>query len=89
MNQIAEAIDINGVRDHLLVVFNGLRDGEIEAKHAVEINNTAGKIISSIKVQLAYHAMREERPEIEFLNCSPTTKILEADKTKKIEKPKA
>jgi hypothetical protein len=70
----AETID--GIRNHLLAVFNGLRDGSVEAKEAVEINNTAGKIISSCKVQLAYHAMRGERPEIEFLNCPPTTKTL-------------
>lgn len=73
---LPEAKNIEGVLSHLLVVFNGLRGGTIEAKDAVEINNTAGKIISACKVQLAYHAMRGERPEIEFLNCPPTTKTL-------------
>jgi len=42
----------------------------MEAKDAVEINNTAGKIISSAKVQLAYAALRGEKPEIEFLTTS-------------------
>jgi hypothetical protein len=79
------AKDITGVRDHLLVVFNALRSGEMEAKEAVEINNTAGKIMSSLKVQLAYYAMREERPEIEFLNSPPTTKTIENEKQGEIE----
>lgn len=79
MNELIAANSITGIRDHLLVVFNGLRDGTMEAKDAVEINNTAGKIISSAKVQLAYHAMRGEKPEIAFLNSPPTTKTITQD----------
>ena len=78
MQQIPNpAKTITDVRDNLLSVFNGLRSGAMDAKDAVEINNTAGKIISSVKVQLAYHAMRQERPEIPFLDSPPTTKTLE------------
>lgn len=66
---------IDDVRDHLLDVFNRLRSGEMEAKEAVEINNTAGKIMTACKVQLAYHAMRNERPYIEFLDCAPSKAI--------------
>ena len=58
---------INEIRDSLIDVFNKLKSGEMEAKYAVEINNTAGKIISSAKVQLAYHALRGESPNIAFL----------------------
>lgn len=58
---------ITDIRNDLIDVFNGLRDGSIEAKDAVEINNTAGKIISSAKVQIAYHALRNEAPNIPFL----------------------
>lgn len=61
---------ITEIRNDLINVFNGLRDGTIEAKDAVEINNTAGKIISSAKVQLAYAALRGERPDIEFLKST-------------------
>jgi len=68
---------ITEVRDDLINVFNGLRDGTMEAKDAVEINNTAGKIIHTAKVQLAYHALRGERPEIPFLDSYPTTKTLD------------
>lgn len=58
---------ITDIRNDLINVFNGLRDGTLDAKEAVEINNTAGKIISSAKVQLAYHALRGEQPNIPFL----------------------
>jgi hypothetical protein len=59
--------NITDIRDELIRVFDGLRDGTMAAKDAVEINNTAGKIISSAKVQLAYHALRGEAPDIPFL----------------------
>jgi hypothetical protein len=58
---------ITDIRNDLINVFNGLRDGTIDPKQAVETNNTAGKIISSAKVQIAYHALRGEVPNIPFL----------------------
>jgi hypothetical protein len=62
---------ITDIRNELVNVFNKLRDGTMEAKDAVEINNTAGKIIASAKVQLAYAALRGEQPEIPFLASAP------------------
>jgi hypothetical protein len=73
---------ITDIRDDLIEVFNGLRDGSMEAKDAIEINNTAGKIINSAKVQLAYHALRNEVPDIPFLNDGPIQ--IEASKPKKL-----
>lgn len=58
---------ITDIRDQLIEVFNGLRDGTIAAKDAVEVNNTAGKIIATAKAQIAYHALRGEAPNIPFL----------------------
>lgn len=58
---------ITDIRNDLINVFNKLRDGTMEAKDAVEINNTAGKIIASAKVQLAYAALKGETPDIPFL----------------------
>lgn len=74
---------IDDVRLRLLANFNGLCNGTLEPKDVAEINNTAGKIISSCKVQLEYHAMRGEEPDIAFLNCEPTTKLIEQDKKPK------
>ena len=61
---------ITDIRDQLIEVFNGLRDGSVEIKDAVEINNTAGKIINSAKVQIAYAALRGEAPYIPFLDTA-------------------
>lgn len=58
---------ITDIRNELIAVFNGLRAGTIDAKDAAEVNNTAGKIIGTAKVQLAYHALRGESPIIPFL----------------------
>jgi hypothetical protein len=65
---------ITGIRDNLIEVFNGLRDGSIDIKDAVEINNTAGKIINSAKVQIAYSALRGEAPNIPFLQTAVAPK---------------
>lgn len=69
---------ITDIREQLIEVFNGLRDGSMEAKDAVEVNNTAGKIISTAKVQIAYHALRGEMPEIPFLAAPVATKAVTA-----------
>lgn len=72
---------ITDIRDDLIKVFNGLRDGTVDIKDAVEINNTAGKIINSAKVQLAYAALRGETPLIPFLDTTPApTKTLSAER---------
>ena len=70
------------IRNDLIDVFNGLRDGTLETKDAVEINNTAGKIISSAKVQLAYHALRGESPSIPFLEAAQA--VQEVTTTKRV-----
>lgn len=67
---------VTDIRNDLINVFQGLRDKTMDVKDAVEINNTAGKIISSAKAQLAYHALRGECPEIPFLASAPTTKLI-------------
>jgi hypothetical protein len=58
---------ITELRNDLLEVYDGLRTGSIEPKEAKEINNTAGKIIATAKVQLEYSGLRGEKPEIDFL----------------------
>ena len=65
---------ITDIRDDLIKVFNGLRDGTVDIKEAVEINNTAGKIINTAKVQIAYSALRGEAPYIPFLDTTTGVK---------------
>ena len=65
---------ITEIRDNLIEVFNGLRDGTVDIKDAVEINNTAGKIINTAKVQIAYSALRGDTPYIPFLDTAKGAK---------------
>jgi adhesin HecA-like repeat protein len=69
--------NITDIRDSLIEVFDKLRDGDMDLKQAAEINNTAGKIINTAKVQLAYAALRGEQPTIPFLNTAATTSVPE------------
>ncbi len=66
------------ISKELAIVFYKLRDGEIDAKIACEMNNTAGKIIGAAKVQIAYAALRGEKPEIPFLMEVATPAAIEA-----------
>ena len=60
--------NINEVREELAEVFAGLKAKSITPKEAKEMNNAAGKIINSVKVELEYMNLRDETPEIPFLN---------------------
>lgn len=62
--------NVESLRKELSEVFAGLKSGEIKPKQAAEMNNTAGKMIQSVKVQLDYYALRKETPVIEFLKTS-------------------
>lgn len=75
---------ITDIRNQLIEIFNGLRDGTVDIKAAVEINNTAGKIINTAKVQIAYSALRGEAPYIPFLDTTTgaNTKVLAEAKPK-------
>lgn len=57
------------VREQLTEVFKDLRSGILEPKVAAELNNSAGKIINTIKVELEYFALRKEKPKIKFLEA--------------------
>jgi len=55
------------LRDELCKVFKGLGSGAVDPKVASEMNNSAGKIINTAKVQLEYASLRGEKPNIAFL----------------------
>ena len=48
--------------------FYSVRDGAVDIKAAAEMSNIVGKIIGTIKVELEYHAMRKEDPNIKYLS---------------------
>lgn len=59
---------INELRAELLKLFSDIKSGDADVKAAGEMNNTAGKIINSVKVELEYAALRKVEPCIPFLD---------------------
>ncbi len=63
--------NVNELRDELGETFDGLVSGRVNPKVAKEIANVAGKMINSAKVQLDYHALRQEKEvKINFLHST-------------------
>lgn len=60
--------NINELRENLADLFLQIKEGNVDVKVAAEMNNTAGKIIASIKVQNDYAELRNEVPNIRFMN---------------------
>lgn len=58
------------LRHDLARVFDELRAGSIDTKHASELANLAGKMISSAKAQLEYYELKGDAPVIPFLEES-------------------
>ena len=62
-----QTTSITKLRNELINVFDRLKEGSIDCERAKEMNNTAGKIIKTVGIQIAYSGLRKEKPEIEFL----------------------
>jgi hypothetical protein len=58
---------VTDLRNELCNTFDDLKAGNITPKVASEMNNSAGKIINTLKVQLDYHTMTKTKPNIPFL----------------------
>jgi hypothetical protein len=59
--------NITELREELAKVFTSLRDGTMDPKQAIEMNNAAGKMINTVKVQLEYAELRGDKPDIGFM----------------------
>ena len=59
--------NVEQLRIELLKMFCELREGTIELPIAQELNNTAGKVLNCVKVELAKAALCGEKPKIKFL----------------------
>jgi hypothetical protein len=59
--------NITDLRNELCNTFDDLKAENITPKVASEMNNSAGKIINTLKVQLEYHTMTKSIPRIPFL----------------------
>lgn len=62
--------NIEELRTNLCKLFNDLQAGAIDSAKAKEMNNSAGKVISTAKAQIEYYALRKEAPNIPFLASS-------------------
>jgi hypothetical protein len=58
---------VTDLRNELCNTFDDLKAGNITPKVASEMNNSAGKIINTLKIQLDYHTMTKTKPSIPFL----------------------
>ena len=58
------------LRTELSELFNNLKNGDVDHNIAKELNNTAGKMINSAKVQLDYKVQTKGKDfKIGFLDC--------------------
>ena len=57
------------LREQHCELYEDLKADKVKAKDAIERNNAAGKIINSVKAQLEYFKLRNEKPQIEFMKC--------------------
>lgn len=73
------------LRDFALEALDDLRGGKINIQQAATAATLCASVISTVKTQLDYFKAIEERPQIEFLDCSPIYSI-EATKLKQIGK---
>jgi hypothetical protein len=48
--------------------YEAFKAGTLELRDLAECNNTLGKVGSTVKLQMAYSALRKEVPSIAFLN---------------------
>jgi flagellar basal body-associated protein FliL len=60
------------LRDELIAIFDRLKAKEISHADAKELNNSAGKIINSVKIELEYAGLCKVTPNIAFLNAPKT-----------------
>ena len=58
---------ITDLTTYLTAMLEGLKNGTVDVKVAAEMNNTAGKIINTQRVQLEYAELRKEQPNITFM----------------------
>lgn len=65
---------VKDLREELLVLFGELKSGVADVKVAAEMNNTTGKVINSVKLELEYATLRKEKPNISFLETSKRDK---------------
>lgn len=62
--------NIDGLRAELAELFFNLKAKKLLPNLGKEMNNSAGKIMQSVKLELEYASLRKEKPDIAFLRAS-------------------
>lgn len=60
--------NIKELRQELIDIFEQLKSKKIKAKEAKELVNTAGKIISTVKLQIDYAKLNKATLNVDFIN---------------------
>lgn len=74
-----EIKNIVDLRQDLTQLYQDIKDDAVEPEKAAALTNCAGKIISSVRVQLEYAAQQEKAIDVDFLE---TGKLINGPKTK-------
>ncbi len=76
------------VLEHICESLENLEKGKIDVVEMGIIAKSSEAIMSSLKIQLSYAGMRNEKPNIPFLQkCNHNEKIIECkNETKKLDK---
>lgn len=64
---MAKPINVLDLRNDLLQVFQDVKDKKIGLKEAKQLTNTAGRILSSAKIELEYKNFTGQKDKIPFL----------------------
>jgi hypothetical protein len=66
-------MDVNDLRDNLATTLEGLKAGTVRPELATAMAALASQMIASAKVQVAYDALKNQRPAIPFLDSAKAT----------------
>lgn len=62
--------NIEQLRNDLISNIDDIKSGQLPVKEAEAITNTAGKVLNTLMAELKYADMRQEKPEIPFLDTN-------------------
>lgn len=66
---------IQTLRDDLYSLFDKLKVNKVEVEVAAEMNNTAGKIINTLRAELEYASQRGVEPSIPFMDAMKPKRV--------------
>jgi tRNA A37 N6-isopentenylltransferase MiaA len=76
--------NISELRNDLLDAYESLKNDPRRVIQVAELANTSGKIISSVKLELEYAMLRQERPDIPFMDGEKKIALALPEKKKEL-----